>query len=1294
MKNRILIIALLALAGSMLFGAKNSFAQNRRGEPNVLPTGYYVVDSDDNAPLPWRPNPIFLDTLYQPFTWYRIKNGARQFFPGDRPFHYFYRPDQFLASPPNLPWTASPTMDTVDNCMAGPIPIGFTFNFYNDAGTIDGGYDSLFISSNGFIGFRPRAEAWAGTPPLYCSNVQPDLKNKISSSTPAIIAALFCDGIFNPSNDTSKVYIRTSPGVDTFFCNYYNLRLNQNGHNYLENGVGRDKIYIRKLQVVFTRIDSSIYVYYGPFSGAIQGFPPVQAYRLFQRNSTIGIVNASKTEATSVNFGSESGKGRWDAINTTCRSCNKDFRQAGNYAVKFKRWHNVVRAVSVDFPPRNYEVCLSTTLSPTATFMWVGNTDANGNPLASQTFKVKFQIRNTVTGVAVYGRTFVPPAFTAFGQKYSTKPGDFTPYTTNPYILNELGTFTACAIATSFDQNDNYIGDQWPFDDTACIQIFGIRTTALPFNDPSDNYSVTPKGNIPDQQKWVSIGGDVQDGNDATFDPPPPRYTDASGGVGPAGLKDPVIHLDRQDIDGNVYPGRGVGDTLVSFPFNLLGQTKATLAFDYQRAGLLQYPWFWDSQTLLGPESSVVDLSNNVVQVGDSLAVEFKLPTAPACNPGTAWRPVGAIDGGNDFEYHKFSVRLDKFTTPTFNYFTGSFRFRLRLKASDQGLYPPDDDADDWYIDNISLQVPRKPEIEVMWVRIISPYTHIPPSQAVALPVYVHVANNSTDVAIAFPIRVQILDPNGNTVYWALETVTSLRGGTDSTIFMPNWNAQAATAGGMFTANAFLASNSYDSYTQDNGTYSQFFLDVGAPGDPPEFALDAGANALPGLVQQTGAGMGFFSNSASMAMKFRLAVTDTMYGIRVFFANGNQSPDAIRLTVLKGSPTSPVPTCDTVFGGQMETQREGQLFNQFWAYYFPKPIILPGGNGGGSTGGVYWISVSQLGLDNYMIGADITRGGGHIQKSSMDGSLGVPSYYAMYNDPYGTNIGSNNNFGDVSTSYAVERTAGSCDWSMWMPSQGGWWPSNDAGTAAHYYLWWSANGCDACAYCITYAFGKYCGYTPYAFYNLGTFNPMIRPMVSEAGMVPVNFLTPLTGKEVNSTALLSWSTAQEKNNQGFYIERRLVDQQDGFFEKIGFVDGKINSNVQTGYSYTDRNVSPATYTYRLTQVDLDGAQRISNTVNVTIGAPNSYSLDQNYPNPCTTAQINFSLPIAGQAKLIVFNALGQVVRTLVDGDMTEGSHSVTFDGKDNAGNELASGNYIYRLQSGDFSATRKLTLTR
>jgi len=96
---------------------------DRRGEPSgltePLATGYYVVDSDDNAPLPWgRPNYFFVDTNYQTSTWTRISSGPRQF---ARPGYYFFDPNN-IFNPAG--------MDTTDNSMAGPIPIGFTDNFY------------------------------------------------------------------------------------------------------------------------------------------------------------------------------------------------------------------------------------------------------------------------------------------------------------------------------------------------------------------------------------------------------------------------------------------------------------------------------------------------------------------------------------------------------------------------------------------------------------------------------------------------------------------------------------------------------------------------------------------------------------------------------------------------------------------------------------------------------------------------------------------------------------------------------------------------------------------------------------------------------------------------------------------------------------------------------------------------------------------------------------------------------------------------------------------------------------
>jgi hypothetical protein len=86
-------------------------------------------------------------------------------------------------------------------------------------------------------------------------------------------------------------------------------------------------------------------------------------------------------------------------------------------------------------------------------------------------------------------------------------------------------------------------------------------------------------------------------------------------------------------------------------------------------------------------------------------------------------------------------------------------------------------------------------------------------------------------------------------------------------------------------------------------------------------------------------------------------------------------------------------------------------------------------------------------------------------------------------------------------------------------------------------------------------------------------------LASPTIVIPVTLLS-FEAKANNKNILLNWSTATEINNKGFVIERSLngID-----FEKIGWMDGKLNSNQVTNYSYTDNFVQPnIVYHYRLT----------------------------------------------------------------------------------------------------------------
>ncbi len=187
-------------------------------------------------------------------------------------------------------------------------------------------------------------------------------------------------------------------------------------------------------------------------------------------------------------------------------------------------------------------------------------------------------------------------------------------------------------------------------------------------------------------------------------------------------------------------------------------------------------------------------------------------------------------------------------------------------------------------------------------------------------------------------------------------------------------------------------------------------------------------------------------------------------------------------------------------------------------------------------------------------------------------------------------------------------------------------------------------------------------------------------------ILPVE-LTSFAANVVDNKIQLNWATATEINNQGFDIERK---SNTGEYQKIGFVGGFGTSTETHTYTYTDNNVTAGSYTYRLKQVDFDGTFEYSNEVNVDIVAPLEFALDQNYPNPFNpSTTIKYSTAQDGLVKLAIYNMLGEEVTTLVNKTQKAGRYEVNF----NASN-LASGVYIYRLDTPNFTSAKKLMLMK
>jgi hypothetical protein len=85
----------------------------------------------------------------------------------------------------------------------------------------------------------------------------------------------------------------------------------------------------------------------------------------------------------------------------------------------------------------------------------------------------------------------------------------------------------------------------------------------------------------------------------------------------------------------------------------------------------------------------------------------------------------------------------------------------------------------------------------------------------------------------------------------------------------------------------------------------------------------------------------------------------------------------------------------------------------------------------------------------------------------------------------------------------------------------------------------------------------------------------------------------------------------------------------------------------------------------------------------------------NYPNPFNpSTTIRFTTPTAAPVQLVVYNALGQHVRTLANGYHDAGTHVVLWDGRDRAGREVATGVYVYRLRAGSQEITNRMLLMK
>jgi hypothetical protein len=185
--------------------------------------------------------------------------------------------------------------------------------------------------------------------------------------------------------------------------------------------------------------------------------------------------------------------------------------------------------------------------------------------------------------------------------------------------------------------------------------------------------------------------------------------------------------------------------------------------------------------------------------------------------------------------------------------------------------------------------------------------------------------------------------------------------------------------------------------------------------------------------------------------------------------------------------------------------------------------------------------------------------------------------------------------------------------------------------------------------------------------------------------VPVE-LTSFSASASGNNVVLNWVTATETNNSGFEVERLT----NGNWKRLGFVSGNGTVTETSVYNFVDKNLLPGTYSYRLKQIDFDGAQSYSQIVESEIDNPMSYSLEQNYPNPFNpTTTINYSVKENSNIKITLFNSLGEQVKVLLNEVKETGFYSLSFNAA-----AYPAGTYFYEMRSDNFVQVKKMTLLK
>ena len=191
----------------------------------------------------------------------------------------------------------------------------------------------------------------------------------------------------------------------------------------------------------------------------------------------------------------------------------------------------------------------------------------------------------------------------------------------------------------------------------------------------------------------------------------------------------------------------------------------------------------------------------------------------------------------------------------------------------------------------------------------------------------------------------------------------------------------------------------------------------------------------------------------------------------------------------------------------------------------------------------------------------------------------------------------------------------------------------------------------------------------------------VRPFTDSNGLTVVNFSSTSKSVTMDLTATNLKFTGGFNQSSTYWVNNLYID-----------TSYQVQGSELNNFNVTLPAYGSAVYTIAISEeaVVLPPIPPIVSVGNETASVPKSYVLFQNYPNPFNpSTTIRFSIINPDVVKIKIYDVLGREVRTLVNEFKQAGTYELQF-----SANGLASGIYLYRIESGNFVQTKKMILLK